>query len=181
MLSPIQKRKLSYLFEIFDANHNGELEFEDFQYVGKNICAGLKIDSDFVDYDRIMRICKDMYAKAICKISPGLHDPITLEKWLEYFSRSSDNAIVDEFVNLTVNYVFGAFDEDRDGNININEYANMFRVYGIDTTYSEKGFRQVDTDGNQEISKEELQDALTEFLTSPDPNARGNWIFGNWN
>ncbi len=181
MLTTVQERKLTYLFRIFDVDKNGTLESEDFEYVGQNICHALHLTPEMVDYDRIMRKCKDMYAYTICKISPGLHDPITLDSWLDFFGRSTENVIAEEFVNLTVEYVFETFDQNKDGCLTMDEYIEMFKIYGIDTYYSIRGFQEVDTNNNHVISRDELEHALKDFFTSSDPTARGNWVFGNWN
>jgi hypothetical protein len=39
-------------------------------------------------------------------------------------------------------------------------------------------FAKLDLDGNGTLDPEKIPTAVTEFFTSDDPKARGNWLYG---
>jgi hypothetical protein len=72
------------------------------------------------------------------------------------------------------------FDQNDDKYITKAEYKDMFRVYGIDMKYLDMGFNKLDFNGDGQISKTELVQGFSDFFLSSDPDAPGNWIFGDW-
>ncbi len=184
MLSTIQTQKLTHFFKILDTDKNGILQKKDFLNVGENLCIALDIAPDTGQYYEVIRKCKKLYNIIFSHIPTQEADAITLEFWLDYFDYEDHDVefevVVDDFIELTVNNVFEVFDQNHDGSITIDEYTDMFKIYGIDITHSKKGFKLLDTDSNDRISREELEVALNEFFKSSDVNAKGNWAFGSW-
>jgi Ca2+-binding EF-hand superfamily protein len=185
MIAESQTQKLTHLFKLLDKDNNGVLQEKDFLFVGENIASFLDLNKEEKRYQHIMEQCKFIYHTIFQYIphhSEG-EDAISMSIWLFYFDfalNDEDNEIIDSIVDLFINQVFDLFDQNRDGYINQREYIDMFKIYGLNMIYEPHGFKALDTNKDNKISKEELQNGLRDFFLSVDPNSSGNWTFGKW-
>ena len=76
--------------------------------------------------------------------------------------------------------MFSLFDQDEDGYIDKKEYLDMFKAYGLYSANAMRAFDLLDLNSDEKISKQELIKAFSDFFLSSDPEAPGNWIFGDW-
>ncbi|MFY0688755.1 MAG: EF-hand domain-containing protein [Cyclobacteriaceae bacterium] len=185
MLSILQTQKLTHFFNILDQDKNGMLQIQDFEQVGQNVCSSLCLKVDTSAYDEIINKCRSMFHNLITSVAHNNHDFISPNAWLTYFDleviTSQNRQTLNDFINLTIDNLFEIYDQNGDGEICLDEYIDMFTVYGITASQTAKSFPKLDTDGNETISKEELQQAMKDFFVSDDPLAKGNWVFGMWN
>jgi Ca2+-binding EF-hand superfamily protein len=70
-------------------------------------------------------------------------------------------------------------DRDGDGLVTAAEVSRLQQVLGVSPEAHLTAFEKLDRNGDGLLSVEELARALWEFLTSPDPSAPGNWLFGD--
>ncbi len=184
MLKPIQEKKLTHFFNILDNNKNGRLQQDDFEGIGENICINLSITHGSDDHKYIMERSQELYNYLINDLHKQPGEPILLEDWLTYFDMEIISArnveLLKKLIQITVRYVFDLYDQNKDGLIEIEEYTDMFTIYGIDVKYSAKSFVMLDSNHDEVISKKELIQAVKDFFVSSKPDTPGNWIFGNW-
>jgi Ca2+-binding EF-hand superfamily protein len=177
-MTPLQKQKLLHFFHVLDHDGNGILEEEDFTLIGDNI-------SDRIGLSKTASERLVLKVKAYGLFLQILHDIgkeealLTPEEWLEFFEHfvlvKSNN-----YIHQTSNYVFALFDQDGDGYIDEREYQDMFKAYDLYTAHTKKAFDLLDLNGDGKLSHQEMVKAFSEFFLSNDPNAPGNWIFGDW-
>lgn len=74
--------------------------------------------------------------------------------------------------------IFDAVDTDASGCLSLEEWAQLFRVYGIPVIYAPEAFARVDVDADQRLTREELLRRAEEFYYSQDPASPGNFMFG---
>ena len=72
------------------------------------------------------------------------------------------------------------FDENNDGYLSLKEYLDIFMSFRLEVRYSAKAFTKLDKNRDDQISREELGDAVREFFRGDDENANENWLFGSW-
>jgi Ca2+-binding EF-hand superfamily protein len=70
-------------------------------------------------------------------------------------------------------------DRDDDGTVDAGEFACFQKAFGTSPENSQVAFSKLDRDGDGSLSVEELLTAWKEYYTSPDPDAAGNWLFGD--
>ncbi|MBB4984812.1 MULTISPECIES: EF-hand domain-containing protein [Streptomyces] len=70
-------------------------------------------------------------------------------------------------------------DQDDDGSVDAPEFANFQKAFGTSEENSRIAFSKLDRDGDGSLSVDELLVAWKEYYTSPDPDAPGNWLFGD--
>jgi Ca2+-binding EF-hand superfamily protein len=82
-------------------------------------------------------------------------------------------------VGNVANLLFGIVDTDGDGRITRDEHIRLgCAAFLIDRADAELSFDKLDTAGKGFLTVEGYLRAVTEFLTSPLPNAPGNWFLG---
>jgi Ca2+-binding EF-hand superfamily protein len=183
MLTQLQSQKLRHFFNILDYNKNHVLQRQDFDRVGINICQTLGISEGTEDFDKIIQRSRRLFVQLIKDLDKDDQANISLEEWLKLFDQiigQKDMEKLKYYIKLTTIYIFELFDLDKNGIISLDEYVDMFTIYHIDVKYSAKSFLNLDTNHDDCISKVELFNAVTDFFISDDPDAAGNWIFGNW-
>ncbi len=183
MLTTVQTDKLTHFFTILDHNRNGVLQKDDFVGIAENLCAASGIREGSKEYNNVLLRSEILFQQFLRDLNKN-DARITLDEWIDYFDRfvisRSDFTHLKFYIKLTAKYIFDLFDQNEDGRISIDEYLDMFAVYRIDCKYSAKSFLRLDTNRDEYISKGELLKAVFEFFVSDDPEAHGNWIFGDW-
>lgn len=180
-MSDIRKQKLTYLFQILDSDRNGILEPDDFVLVAERISDMLQIGQE--DNQRLQLRFKAtrIYMDLLQDMGKTVVD-MNNNEWYSYFAsdEESDTSAAKRYIFRTASYIFMLFDQNGDKQISKREYQDMFGVYQIDLEHSEYAFDQLDTNHDGQISMAEMVDAFEDFFLSLDPDAAGNWIFGNW-
>jgi Ca2+-binding EF-hand superfamily protein len=163
---------------VLDHDGNGVLEEEDFTLIGDGI-------SDQIGYAKNARERLSLKVKAYSLFLQILEDigkskaELTPDEWLRFYE---EFVLVksNEYIRQASNYLFLLFDQDGDGYIDEAEYVAMFRAYGLYTANAKMAFDKLDLNSDGRISDEELIKAFSDFFLSSDPDAAGNWIFGDW-
>lgn len=184
MLTPLQHQKLTYLFNLLDINNNGILQLNDFAELAESVRDMLKYEEGKREHQEIVRKSVKLFHKLLRDIPYSENQSIALQDWLTFFDEEVVNAkdldVVDEYVDLFLIFIFGLFDENKDGYISINEYQEIFNLFGIDKAFSKEAFMRIDRNGDDRLSKYELAPAMETFFTSNSDEDIGNWIFGDW-
>ena len=178
-LTALQRRKLSALFRVFDADNNGVLERADHDIIANNLAAirGWSLGSP--DYDeftgRLDRLWNALTEHA--NIAP--EGAINEEAWLDYHASTlSQGPVADNVLLRIADTIMQLLDRNGDGQLSCQEFRLFYHVYGIDPAGVEYIFSRLDLDGNGYIDHAELLKHCTDFWTSNDLDAPGNWFFG---
>ena len=184
MLSEFVKTKLTHFFRLLDQDRNDQLELDDFSDIAERIRFELAYAYDSQENKFIVDRCVKFFYKLLKDVSHQGKQTIGLDEWLVF----ADNHLVngrneeklEEFSDFMIGFFFDLFDENKDGYISAEEYADLFLIYHIDIKYSAKSFINLDINRDGRLSRNELIYAFETFITADDPKVRGNWIFGNW-
>ncbi len=177
-MTDVQKQKVLHFFNVLDHNGNGILQEDDFSEIGDSLAnqmghAGnsrerlaLKIKA----HSLFLQILEDLE-----KIEAELTPP----EWLKFYK---DFILTEynDYISESSDYLFSLFDQNDDGYIDEHEYMDMFRAYGLYMTHAKKAFDLLDLNDDGRISRQEMVKAFRDFFFSSDPDAPGNWIFGDW-
>lgn len=182
MLTEVRERKLSYLFDILDANKNHILQPDDFSLVAEKMSTILGYEEHSKERLKLKLKALRLYVQLLIDMEKE-ETTISRDEWLELFGsrKKITPKVAKRYIFRTASYIFHLFDQNEDHVISRKEYLDMFRIYNIDLSYSEIGFEKLDENKDNKISLEEMVKAFRDFLMSSNPEAPGNWIFGNWN
>lgn len=177
-MEELQIQKLKHFFSVLDRNGNGVLQPDDFSLIGDSISdmtnqpprsrerLSLKVRS----YRIFIQILTDLEKEEA---------ELSMSEWL-FFCENFAFKKTKEYIHRTTQYIFSLFDQDGDGFIDVDEYQDMFKAYGLDMNQSQQAFDALDLNGDGKISNNEMTAAFEDFFLSKNENAPGNIIFGEW-
>ncbi|MEQ8239022.1 MAG: hypothetical protein RIA69_07400 [Cyclobacteriaceae bacterium] len=172
------------MFHLLDKNKSGVLEPTDFSEIGNEVIENLNLSKQELEKNNILKNADKFFLKLISNISVAEKKIITLDEWLAFFDteiiNAEDSIVTDEVVDLLLNFLFGSFDQNRDGYTSVRDYIQMFSVLGISRKDLTSAFIKFDVDGDCKLSRYELSSSVESFLISDDQQDPGNWIFGPW-
>ncbi|BAY49440.1 calcium-binding EF-hand-containing protein [Scytonema sp. HK-05] len=84
-----------------------------------------------------------------------------------------------QIFGLLAQALFSICDRDNDGSLEQSEFAKFHEAFGCTPANSQLAFKHLDADGDGTLTVEELLNAWHEYYTSNDPQARGNWLYGD--
>jgi len=184
MTDSFQRKKLGYFFRILDLNRNGCLQMDDFTEMVEKVRITLQYEPGSKEHKRITEKAVKLFNSLVKDIKPFSFNQVTEEEWVIFFMNevvlSGDEDALDDYKELIFNFMFDFFDQNRDGFISKKEYEDFYDIFGIDRSFCDKAFTQLDKAQNYRLSRYDLMNAVEEFLGSADTTLPGNWIFGNW-
>lgn len=182
VLTDTQKKKIHHLFNVLDIDGNGFLQPDDFVHVGKSIVKLLSLEED----SRAAKLILLKSHRLFVQLLTDLHNPdlsLTLWDWIEFFRdqiENSDRGTLEHYILRTSRHIFDLFDVNGDKKISRVEYTDMLTIYDLSHETVIRGFQELDENGDDVVSAEEMINGLRNFFLSSDPNAKGNMIFGDW-
>lgn len=184
MLTEFQRHKLTHFFRLLDLDKNDILELDDFSDIAVDLSQELGYAFEGPEHKFLVDRCVGFYYMLLDEIPHKGNQVIILEEWLSFFDanvvNNTDQDFFDTFTEFMIGFFFDVFDENNDGYISDGEYADLFLVYNIDIKYSGKSFVNLDANKDGRLSRNELIFAFETYVSSDDPNEKGNWIFGDW-
>ena len=74
--------------------------------------------------------------------------------------------------------IFEVFDDNGDGKICREEWAELFKVYHVHPAYAPAAFEKLDANGDGFLSREEILALIDDFFCGNDENSVANSMFG---
>ncbi len=179
MLSELQKKKLTYYFNTFDADKNGFLEKSDFDKIVNGFAEAYKIKKDSETYQYISSTYAKRWDALVKEGDTNADNKVSLDEWLSYQDKLLNDPESD-FLWLKITSMFlDIQDVDKDGSISLEEYKTVYKVYGIgNESLAAEIFTKLDFDGDGKISKNDAMNLVADFYLSNNPQAPGNLFFG---
>ena len=179
MLTELQKRKLTRLFNWHDSNGNGYLEVEDYQQMVKNLGEIMGWGPGMPEYDELYMRFMFAWSGLLTFGDRSGDNRVSLDEWLEYMDTilgSPEGA--ERTINSTATIIADMLDVNRDGKISPEEYRLFYRAYNIEEDLVSDVFPRLDTNGDGFLSRNEVYALVGDFYRSDDPKSPGNWIVG---
>ncbi len=182
IMTSLQRRKFVQYFNCLDDDHNGILEIGDFTNMANTLCSlrGWHLDSDkYRDvHFNLMLFWNSIHAFAD-KNRDGI---VTLSEWIahkEYLVNASRD-VYDDYIKFFSYGLFDLADENHDGSLSQLEYRHLMQAFHVGDMMARVAFEKLDLNHDGAISRYEFENALYELHFSNDPDAPGNWLFGEF-
>lgn len=180
MLTNFQRQKLVRSFRLYDQNKNGYIERQDFIQLAERLAQIRGWVEGTASYELLMgKLLADWDMLASFADVSGDYR-IGLDEWLAYNDqmkhlsvryRAGEDAII--------NTVFDIIDRNGDGQVTLDDFKHLYCAYGLPVDMAEDVFDYIDVNGDGVLTRTELLRLYYEFAYSEDPDAPGNWLFGN--
>jgi len=190
-LGLLQRQKQCYFFRIIDQDGDGKIQWSDFQrYLDRAAVIGpVSVESSIyrqalVDFQNWWLGIKSAGERAESNVGDL---SVTLDGWLAFWSEvmqttaqqtiGSGRAAIQSLED-SVRIHFQLFDGDQDGLFSPQEYAKWMTAWGAEMD-ALSNFRRLDRDRDGYVTLEEMRGYLRQFHFSNDPDAVGNYLYGN--
>ncbi|GAB3108107.1 hypothetical protein GCM10027160_05700 [Streptomyces calidiresistens] len=170
--------KLEREFDAMDANHDGHLDWTDYQQLADRYIQAYRLDRN----DRRARALQTFYQ--IYWLELLRHAGVDSDRLTkDQFVMANRLAVVDTSrLNVTEgggHAIFDVLDVNGDNEIGRDEFVRFLRdVRMSETPDAMEMFTRLDTDGDGMISRHEFIRAVREHFLSHDPEAPGSMFFG---
>ncbi|MAS34969.1 MAG: hypothetical protein CL610_13250 [Anaerolineaceae bacterium] len=177
MLTELQRRKMTRLFNVFDANHNGFIEEQDYLRIAQNFARLRGLSPGSTGYQKLQAKFSFVW-EYIQKFGDPDHDEfVSLPEFLVY----AESVLEGQYAAVegsTGSFLFELIDTDGDGQITQDEFRLFYQAYGIDVALVEDIFARLDLNADSVISADEFAQLGYDFHYSDDPDCPANWFFG---
>ena len=175
MLTPFRQRKFARLFDLYDANHDGDIDAADYARMGEGIATGTGCAPGSAEYEQLRANYLEYWEQLRQAADADQDGKVTRQEFLAYYEtlptmQETVAGIAQTMLQLT--------DRDRDGKISRAEFAANLQAIGVDAPAAAEAFGHLDRDGNGFIDNSELLQNVEDFFFGEDPNAPGTWLLG---
>ncbi|MGW3357999.1 EF-hand domain-containing protein [Streptomyces bungoensis] len=178
MMQDVITTKLERNFDVMDANHDGYLDWTDYQKLADRYVQAYGLAKDDRRARALQTFCQ-IYWLELLRHAGVDGDRLTKDQ----FVIANRLAVVDTSrLNVTEgggHAIFDVIDVDGDNEISKDEFARFLRdVWKSDAPDAMESFTRLDTDGDGAVSRYEFIRAVREHFLSNDPEAPGSLLFG---
>ncbi|HYF61690.1 MAG TPA: EF-hand domain-containing protein [Herpetosiphonaceae bacterium] len=178
MLSEVQQRKLTRLFNLLDTDHDGVISQADYRQRIDRLSGGHAAGS--AEHEAVERGHMNDWQRTRAFADQNRDQQVVLPEFLAanealLSDRQEFAAHGGTLIAITVGLVDGG-----DGPIGADGYASSLGEFGVGEEEARAAFVRLDRSGDGRLSRDELRQAVDEFFFSTDPEAPGNWLLGTF-
>jgi Ca2+-binding EF-hand superfamily protein len=179
MTSEILVRRYDKIFSLHDSNGNGYVEEADVKRLQGQFLAMFGESPTSERGADVVKLWDDLWQAMLAAMDLDVDGRISGQEWQEGHARlAGDEASYNRVFTPVMTATIRLLDTDGDGKVGPAEWRSAQESLGNGDT-AEASFQRMDTNHNGYLTVEELIDAMHEYYTNPDPDARGGWFFGD--
>jgi hypothetical protein len=169
--------KLGHLFRASDTDHDGVVDWSDYERLVGRYLSGYGIGTD----DRranALRAAYLMYWVELLRHVDGT-DRLSEEQFIAANRAAGVDSSRFNMVEAVPQAIFDVMDTDGDEHISKPEYKVFLEAWGVSDLEALNVFLELDTNEDGRISRAEFLTAIRDFFTSPELESPGSLFFGH--
>ncbi|MFE6049667.1 oxygenase MpaB family protein [Kitasatospora sp. NPDC056446] len=164
--------------EVLDQTGDGFITVHDLRAMAHNVCWQLELDE--AAEARVYEAFEGWWEQLRAAMDADGDGQVSREEFVAatVAGCDRDGAYLEQGLLPALRAVFTAADTDGSGFLEFDEYRAVFggpRVHPVELS---QGFRQLDTDGDGRITREEFLHGFTEFFTARGDSTSGTQLLG---
>ncbi|MGW5399612.1 EF-hand domain-containing protein [Streptomyces sp. NPDC003952] len=174
--------KLGRAFALLDADADGDLREEDLLALSDRLAGAFDSSGDAVKITRLRQAFTQLWIHDLSTMDADRDGILDRAEFIAGMKKAvaNDREGILERLNVMVDAWMDIADTDGNGRIDEAEFHTMYiKSLGASPVDLTVAFAKLDTDGDGHLDRDEIRRATEEYYTSEDPQAPGNWLFGN--
>ena len=174
-----QRTVLGRRFAVLDANRDGTWQLADYERQARALCDACGHALDSPAGQAVAAGQRALFSALLAHMDADGDQRISPDEFTAAVGRPiEDRPRFDAAVAVTARSLIQAADRHCKGVLDPTGYARLTAAYGASAGQAARAFARLDLDRNGVLDAAELTAAITQFFTSPDPDAPGNLAFG---
>ncbi|MBC6451514.1 EF-hand domain-containing protein [Actinokineospora xionganensis] len=166
MTASVQDTRLKRRFELWDSNGDGTIDRTDYETEARRILKAFGEQETSPKGRALLSAYLGMWDKLASQAKVGAQGKVTLEQFTDVSEREiveGGDAGFDRNLRPTIEAIVNMCDTDGDGEVNPAEFKRWMRAVGVDERQADSAFRQIDSNGNGQLTVEELVTAVRDY------------------
>jgi Ca2+-binding EF-hand superfamily protein len=179
-LTPLQVRKFSTLFAMYDVDGSGALTESDFREQARRIQQAFGLSAEDRRARSMLESRVDLFHRLASGADKDRDGSVSLPEFLRYFERQilvhRAAHVASPWLTQVCRDVIELIDQDGSQSLTVREYARLLQAMGS-TADAEATFARLDRNQDGRLTLDELIALSLEFMMSDDPEAPGNFFY----
>jgi Ca2+-binding EF-hand superfamily protein len=165
MTTALANDRLKQRFEKWDSDGNGVLERSDFEQEAKAVAQNFGTDINSPKGQNLHKAYSGLFDHQARQAGVPANGQISLSQFVRANEQLMQQGEADfnRMMRPLVRALIDLCDDNHDGSINQTEYAKWLKAIGVDASTARSTFAQIDTNGDNELSEDELLAAVRKF------------------
>ena len=179
MASELMNKKFTRYFHLRDLDQDGFVGQQDWEQCARNLAQIRDWEPGSPEYEDIVAKHVHIWTTFWKPADVDNDGRVSLDEYLALTQTQQKrgsfalNVILDLF-----GAIFDVIDQDRDGQITLEDYSRYSEAWGLDEDLAEQAFSQLDLSGDGNLSRSSFIQFNSHFFISDDPNLPGSQLFG---
>ena len=179
MLTDLQKKKWTYMFDYLDTRDNGFITKKDFENEADRFAKHLDLDPKSEVYNKLLTLFIADWDNVQKNVGTNKDGQISLDDWLKHAHILINDDEMYETNHKIADTFFDIFDQNGDDSLCVKEFSVFMKAWGFSEKEIELGLLKLNLEEGNNLSREQFKKICEQFAKSSHPDSFGNHVLGS--